>query len=104
MIFQEKINLAKDEHNFFLEQKRIDNTPEKIERRVVCILNASHTATRLLVAEILLGGRPFQKKDGVEIRLLEEDASLDDEVADCVRDATIINVDTDTGTCFELET
>ncbi|KAI5702742.1 hypothetical protein M8J76_009762 [Diaphorina citri] len=94
---EEKLNLAKDEHNFFMETKRIEQTPRNIQRRIVCIMNAGHPATRLLMAEILLGGRDFQKKDGAEIRLLEEDRLLENKLEEYLLDVIYLNVESDTG-------
>lgn len=60
-------------------------------------MNAGHPATRLLMAEILLGGRDFQKKDGAEIRLLEEDRLLENKLEEYLLDVIYLNVESDTG-------
>lgn len=80
-----------------METKRIEQTPRNIQRRIVCIMNAGHPATRLLMAEILLGGRDFQKKDGAEIRLLEEDRLLENKLEEYLLDVIYLNVESDTG-------
>lgn len=68
-----------------------------MERRIVCVMNSGHPACRTLVMEILLSGRAFQKKDGVEIRLLEENEGLKTGVEQCIHDGTYLNSNTDTG-------